>query len=53
MRWILVLAFSFTLCLLTGCGGENNKTDVKSVTAPPPGSGLGKKIPAVGAPTRD
>jgi len=49
----LILALAFCLCLLSGCGSENNKTDVKKAVPLPPGSGVAKKVQGEGPPPLD
>jgi uncharacterized protein YceK len=49
----LILAVAFCVCLLSGCGSENVKTDPTKTTPPPPGSGVGRKIQAETAPSLD
>jgi len=54
MRLLLAVAFCFSLFLLTGCGGENNRTDpTKSKPAVGTGSGNNRKIQEPGAPSLD
>jgi len=49
----LILAVAFCVCLLSGCGSENNRTDPTKTTPPPPGSGLTRKIQGEGPPPLD
>jgi hypothetical protein len=53
----LIVACVFCLCLLSGCGGENVKTDVNDVKAnktyEPAGTGTQNKAKYKQAPTRD